>query len=52
MTRMAAPICLVDYEQLAMLKLDKNARDYYKSGADEEETLRWNTTDFKKFVET
>lgn len=47
---MHKPVCLDDYEKLAMLRLDQNARDYYKSGADEEETLHANRSDFKRLI--
>jgi len=41
-------VCVEDYEKLAHEKLDRNTLDYYKSGADAEETLRDNKNAFKR----
>lgn len=48
MSGLNAAVCLNDYEKLALIKLDQNAGDYYKSGADAEDTLELNTSEFKK----
>lgn len=42
-------ICVKDYEEEAHRKLPKQALDYYRSGADEEITLRSNVDAFKKW---
>lgn len=42
-------VCVRDYEVEALARLDKNARDYYRSGADGEQTLKRNNTDFQRF---
>lgn len=41
-------ICVDDYEQEAFKRLPKQALDYYRSGADEEVTLRANVEAFRK----
>lgn len=41
-------ICVDDYETEAYKKLPKEALDYYRSGADEELTLRANRDAFKR----
>ncbi|XP_064478495.1 2-Hydroxyacid oxidase 1-like [Ornithodoros turicata] len=41
-------VCLDDIEALALAKLDSCARDYYKSGADEEVTLGDNRKAFRR----
>nr|XP_039264973.1 hydroxyacid oxidase 1-like [Styela clava] len=42
-------ICVKDFEILAAKRLDKNALDYYKSGATDEQTLKENCTAFKSW---
>lgn len=42
-------ICVDDYEKEAHAKLSQQALDYYRSGADEEITLRANVESFKKW---
>lgn len=42
-------ICVDDYEKEAFKRLSKPALDYYRSGADEEVTLRANVEAYKKF---
>lgn len=39
-------VCVDDYEKEAFNRLPKEALDYYRSGADEEITLRANRTAF------
>ena len=39
-------VCVDDYEQEARLRLDRNAWNYYSSGADEQQTLRDNVEAF------
>ncbi|XP_063235285.1 L-lactate oxidase-like isoform X1 [Bacillus rossius redtenbacheri] len=41
-------VCLQDYEQHALSRLDKNALDYYRCGAGEEDSLQLNRTCFKR----
>lgn len=41
-------ICVDDYEKEAFKRLPKEALDYYRSGADEELTLRANREAFKR----
>jgi len=43
-------VCVNDYEKKAISILDANARGYYQSGADDEQTLHDNVADFKKYV--
>lgn len=40
---------LDDYEKQAYQLLPKNALDYYRSGAGDEQTLKWNRNDFNNF---
>ena len=40
--------CLQDIEDIAVKKLPKNALDYYRSGADGQQTLQENPTDFNR----
>lgn len=40
---------LEDYEKRASKLLPKNALDYYRSGAGDENTLAWNRSDFTNF---
>ena len=42
-------ICVDDYEKEAFKRLSKEALDYYRSGADEELTLRSNSDSFKRW---
>ena len=41
-------VCIEDYEIYAAKVLSSNALEYYKSGADEEQTLRENRDSFKR----
>lgn len=41
-------VCVQDFEQLADGKLEKNAKDYYKSGAGEQFSLQLNREAFKR----
>ena len=41
-------VCLEDFEKEAVRKLDRNALDYYRSGADEELTLKDNIAAFRR----
>lgn len=45
---MSSFICVDDYETEALKRLPIEALDYYRSGADEELTLKWNREAFKK----
>lgn len=42
-------VSLSDYEKLAHELLPKNALDYYRSGAGDEQTLARNRSDFNNF---
>lgn len=42
-------ICVEDYENEAYKRLPKEALDYYRSGSDEEVTLRSNISAFEKW---
>lgn len=44
-------VSLLDFEEKAVKKLEKNAFDYYKSGSGEQFTLRLNTEAFRRCVE-
>lgn len=46
---MKSLISLDEYEKRAYELLPKNALDYYRSGAGDEQTLGWNRSDFKNF---
>jgi (S)-2-hydroxy-acid oxidase len=46
---MKSLISLDDYEKRAFEVLPENARDYYRSGAGNENSLTWNRSDFKNF---
>nr|CAD7456402.1 unnamed protein product [Timema tahoe] len=46
---MARFVCVDEYEEYALQHLDKNALDYYKSGAGDEITLGQNKTAFKRY---
>ena len=41
-------VCVEDFEQQAQLKLDRNAWNYYSSGANQEQTLRDNVDAYKR----
>nr|CAD7448934.1 unnamed protein product [Timema bartmani] len=43
-------VCVDEYEEYALQHLDKNALDYYKSGAGDEITLGQNKTAFKRLL--
>ena len=51
---MAAPdssfVCLQDIENYAQKALDRNALDYYRSGADHMYTLRDNKNAFQRYL--
>jgi len=44
-------ICIEDFERYAYKTLPKFALDYYRSGADEQITLKDNVLAYKRFVE-
>jgi len=46
--RMAAYVCVEDYEKNALERLPASVRDYYTSGAGEEYSVKWNREAFKK----
>lgn len=41
-------LCIDDFEKYALEYLPKNARDYYKSGANDEQTLKDNRLAFAR----
>lgn len=41
-------ICLQDYETKAFATMDSRYRDFFATGADDEQTLRDNQKDFKR----
>ncbi len=41
-------VCVEDFEKAAHRVLDRNALDYYRSGADDESTLADNKSAFKR----
>ncbi|XP_001604479.1 hydroxyacid oxidase 1 [Nasonia vitripennis] len=45
---MARFVCIQDYEKHALNNLTPSVRDYYRSGAGDENTLKWNREAFKK----
>ncbi|KAG0223402.1 Hydroxyacid oxidase 1 [Actinomortierella wolfii] len=45
---LVTPVCLADLEANAHIKLPKNALDYYRSGADEMQTLKDNQDAFER----
>jgi hypothetical protein len=45
-------VCVDDFEQFALKVLPVNAKDYYKSGACAQETLRNNKEAFRRSVIT
>ena len=42
------PVCLADFEVYFNRSLDKNARDYFSSGANQEQTLKDNVQAFNR----
>lgn len=42
-------VCIEDFEREALQMLNKNALDYYRSGADDEVTLKENKRAFKRY---
>jgi len=42
-------VCLQDYEDYALQTLTKAAVDFYRGGADQEQTLRDNRDGFNRF---
>ena len=42
------PVCLADFEVHFKRSLDKNARDYFSSGANQEQTLKDNVEAFSR----
>lgn len=42
-----AYVCIEDYEKYALERLPAFVRDYYKSGAGEEYSVKWNKEAFK-----
>lgn len=42
-------VCVEDYEKYALNNLPPFVRDYYRSGAGEEYSLRWNREAFKRY---
>ena len=47
---MQKPVCLADFEVHFNNSLDKNVRDFYSSGANQEQTLRDNAEAFMRYV--
>lgn len=43
-------VCIQDFEKYALNNLPPAVRDYYKSGAGDENTLKWNREAYKKYV--
>ena len=43
------PVCIDDIREIASPKLDRNARCYYFSGAEEEQSLKDNINAFKRY---
>ncbi|XP_011696026.1 PREDICTED: LOW QUALITY PROTEIN: hydroxyacid oxidase 1-like [Wasmannia auropunctata] len=46
---MTAYVCVEDYEKHAQERLPASVRDYYKSGAREEYSVKWNRKAFKNY---
>lgn len=42
--------CLQDFEKEALKKLNKNAGDYFKSGSDDQLTLKWNLESYNDWL--
>ena len=49
---MQRPVCLADFEVHFKNSLNKNALDYYSSGANQEQTLKDNMEAFTRYVST
>ena len=49
---MQRPVCLTDFEVHFKNSLNKNALDYYSSGANQEQTLKDNMEAFTRYVST
>ncbi|KYQ51788.1 Hydroxyacid oxidase 1 [Trachymyrmex zeteki] len=47
--RMAAYVCIEDYEKHALEHLTPSIRDYYRGGAGEEYSVKWNKEAFKNY---
>lgn len=47
---MKSLVCVKDFEAEAFDVLNKNARNYFKSGADDELTVRKNGEAFSRYV--
>jgi len=47
---MSKLVCLADFEAHFLKSLDRNARDYFSSGANQEQTLRDNVEAFYRCV--
>lgn len=41
-------VCVQDYERYALEYLPPSVRDYYKSGAGDEYSVKWNREAFKQ----
>ncbi|CAL1684390.1 unnamed protein product [Lasius platythorax] len=46
---MAAYVCVEDYEKYALEHLPPSVRDYYKSGAGEQYSVKWNREAFRNY---
>ncbi|XP_065907378.1 2-Hydroxyacid oxidase 1-like isoform X2 [Dysidea avara] len=46
---MFKPVCLADFEEHFLKSLDRNARDYFSSGANQELTLKDNVEAFNRY---
>ena len=49
---MQRPVCLADFEVHFNNSLDKSTRDYYSSGANQQQTLRDNVEAFMRYMYT
>ncbi len=47
---MESLVCIQDFENKALAILDRNARNYFKSGSDDEYTVRENTEAFTRYI--
>jgi (S)-2-hydroxy-acid oxidase len=43
-------VCVKDFEEQALCVLDRNSRNYFKSGADDEITIRQNQEAFNRLI--
>ena len=43
------PVCLADFEVEFNHSLDRNTRDYYSSGSNQEQSLKDNVEAFKRY---